>query len=61
MVLAVTGYVELLESEVWLQRSIWLRNPYVDPMNYIQTALLERLRCRAGCAERRRVAKPCCW
>ena len=46
MVLAVTGYVELLESEVWLQRSIRLRNPYVDPMNYIQTALLERLRCQ---------------
>ena len=48
MVLAVTGYAELLEGEVWLQRSIRLRNPYVDPMNYIQVALLERLRSRPG-------------
>ncbi len=45
MVLAVTGYTELLGSgDDWLQRSIKLRNPYVDPMNYIQVALLERLR-----------------
>jgi phosphoenolpyruvate carboxylase len=44
LVLAVTGYTELLENESWLQRSIKLRNPYVDPMNYIQVALLERLR-----------------
>jgi phosphoenolpyruvate carboxylase len=44
MVLAVTGYTELLENELWLQRSIKLRNPYVDPMNYIQVAALEQLR-----------------
>jgi phosphoenolpyruvate carboxylase len=44
MVLAVTGYAELLENESWLQRSIKLRNPYVDPMNYIQVAALEQLR-----------------
>ena len=44
MVLAVTGYSELLENEEWLQRSIKLRNPYVDPLNYIQVALLRRLR-----------------
>lgn len=44
MVLAVTGYSELLENEQWLQRSIKLRNPYVDPLNYIQVALLRRLR-----------------
>ena len=44
MVLAVTGYSELLENESWLQRSIKLRNPYVDPMNYIQVAILDRLR-----------------
>lgn len=43
VVLAVTGYSELLENEQWLQRSIKLRNPYVDPLNYIQVALLERL------------------
>jgi phosphoenolpyruvate carboxylase len=44
MVLAVTGNAELLESEAWLQRSIKLRNPYVDPMNYIQVAALKQLR-----------------
>jgi phosphoenolpyruvate carboxylase len=44
MVLDVTDLKELLENESWLQRSIKLRNPYVDPMNYIQVALLERLR-----------------
>ncbi len=44
MVLAVTGYRELLENESWLQRSVKLRNPYVDPMNYIQVAVLDRLR-----------------
>ena len=44
MVLAITGYVELLENESWLQRSIKLRNPYVDPMNYIQVAALKQLR-----------------
>lgn len=27
-----------------LQRSIRLRNPYVDPLNYIQVELLRRLR-----------------
>jgi phosphoenolpyruvate carboxylase len=42
--LAVTGYAELLENEQWLQRSIKLRNPYVDPMNYIQVAALKQLR-----------------
>lgn len=44
VVLAITGYSELLENESWLQRSIQLRNPYVDPMNYIQVAVLERMR-----------------
>ncbi|MCX6046074.1 MAG: phosphoenolpyruvate carboxylase [Chloroflexi bacterium] len=44
LVLQITGYQELLENESWLQRSIKLRNPYVDPLNYIQVALLERLR-----------------
>jgi len=34
----------LLDNEGWLQRSIRLRNPYVDPLNYIQVELLRRLR-----------------
>ena len=44
VVLEVTGYSELLENESWLQHSIKRRNPYVDPMNYIQVAALKRLR-----------------
>ncbi len=44
VVLAVTGHGELLENEPWLQRSIRVRNPYVDPLNYLQVALLQRLR-----------------
>lgn len=44
VILAITGQEALLDNEEWLQRSINLRNPYVDPLNYIQTALLERIR-----------------
>ncbi|MCB0206170.1 MAG: phosphoenolpyruvate carboxylase, partial [Anaerolineae bacterium] len=43
-VLRITGLGELLDNEQWLQKAIRLRNPYVDPMNYIQVALLRRLR-----------------
>ncbi len=43
-VLAVTGKAEILDTEKWLQHSIRVRNPYVDPLNYIQVALIERLR-----------------
>lgn len=43
-ILAVTGQSDLLDNEPWLQRSIRLRNPYVDPLNYIQVALTRRLR-----------------
>jgi phosphoenolpyruvate carboxylase len=42
--LRVTGQADLLEAEPWLQRSIRLRNPYIDPMNAVQVALLRRLR-----------------
>ncbi len=44
IVLAITETNELLDNEQWLQRSIRLRNPYVDPLNYIQVALLRELR-----------------
>jgi phosphoenolpyruvate carboxylase len=44
MVLTITGHQELLQNEEWLQRSIKLRNPYVDPINYIQVALLRQVR-----------------
>ncbi|HBY94276.1 MAG TPA: phosphoenolpyruvate carboxylase [Chloroflexi bacterium] len=43
-ILAITGQSDLLDNEPWLQRSIRLRNPYVDPLNYIQVAMMHRLR-----------------
>jgi phosphoenolpyruvate carboxylase len=43
-VLAVKGCGELLDSEPTLQRSIRLRNPYVDPIHLTQVDLLRRWR-----------------
>jgi phosphoenolpyruvate carboxylase len=43
----LTGQRDLLDEAPWLQRSIRVRNPYVDPMNYVQVALLRRLRAGA--------------
>ncbi len=42
--LTVTQHHELLDSEPWLKHNVQVRNPYVDPLNYIQVALLRRLR-----------------
>jgi phosphoenolpyruvate carboxylase len=47
-ILKLTGQADLLENEPWLQRSIQLRNPYIDPMNYLQVALLRRWRATQG-------------
>jgi len=44
MVLAVTGQNRLLETNQVLERSIRLRNPYVDPMSLVQVELLRRKR-----------------
>ena len=44
VVLAVAGQKELLDANPVLARSIWLRNPYVDPMSLIQVDLLRRKR-----------------
>jgi phosphoenolpyruvate carboxylase len=43
-VVKVAGLGQLLDNTPVLQRSIRLRNPYVDPLSYIQVALLRRLR-----------------
>ncbi len=43
-VLNITQSDELLASQDTLRRSIALRNPYVDPLNYIQVEVLKRLR-----------------
>jgi phosphoenolpyruvate carboxylase len=42
--LKITGNESLLDDSPVLQRSIRLRNPYVDPLSYIQVSLLRRLR-----------------
>jgi phosphoenolpyruvate carboxylase len=47
-ILRLTGQRELLDQAPWLQRAIRLRNPYIDPLNYIQVALLRRLRAATG-------------
>lgn len=44
MVLQITQQGELLEKDPVLARSIRLRNPYVDPMSWIQVELLRRKR-----------------
>ncbi|MFN2637866.1 MAG: phosphoenolpyruvate carboxylase [Gemmatimonadaceae bacterium] len=46
-VLALKRETALLDSDPALQRSILLRNPYVDPMSLLQIDLLERWRAAA--------------
>ncbi|HXD11852.1 MAG TPA: phosphoenolpyruvate carboxylase, partial [Anaerolineales bacterium] len=43
-VLAISRHNTLLEREPVTQQAIQLRNPYVDPLNYIQVETLQRLR-----------------
>jgi len=43
-VLAVNGQPELLAGNPIIRRSILRRNPYVDPLNFIQVEMLRRLR-----------------
>lgn len=42
--LQVTGQLEILDNAATLKRSIQRRNPYVDPLNFIQVDLLRKLR-----------------
>ncbi len=44
MLLRITGQAELLAGNPALQRAISLRNPYVDPLSYLQVDLLRRRR-----------------
>ena len=44
MILKITQNRDLLDSAPVLQRSIRVRNPYVDPMSYLQIELLARQR-----------------
>jgi phosphoenolpyruvate carboxylase len=40
----ITGHGELMDSDPTLQKQIQRRNPYVDPLNFIQVETLRRLR-----------------
>ncbi len=44
LVLTVSRHASLLELEPVTQQAVQLRNPYVDPLNYIQVETLRRLR-----------------
>jgi phosphoenolpyruvate carboxylase len=44
VVLAISGHASLLDEEPVTQNAVQLRNPYVDPLNYIQVELLRRIR-----------------
>jgi phosphoenolpyruvate carboxylase len=50
-VLATTGSHALLEENPVLQVSLVRRNPYLDPLNHIQIALLKRYRAEPGSDE----------
>ncbi|NQW18808.1 MAG: phosphoenolpyruvate carboxylase [Chloroflexi bacterium] len=43
-VLRVTGQQELLQTQPVLQRTLKVREPYIDPLSYLQIALLARHR-----------------
>jgi phosphoenolpyruvate carboxylase len=43
-ILAITGQRRLLAREPVLLKSVELRNPYIDPLNYLQVEMLRRLR-----------------
>jgi len=44
MILEISRHKALLELEPLTQNAIHLRNPYIDPLNYIQVEMLSRLR-----------------
>lgn len=60
-VLQVTGAAALLDRDPPLQRSIALRNPYVDPLHYLQVAALRDLKTRPGRRAPERLALITAW
>ena len=48
LVTRIVGGKELLDTSPVLQQSIRRRNPYVDPLSYLQVGLLRRLRVLGG-------------
>ena len=53
LILEYSSHQELLEGDITLQRTIMLRNPYVDPMSLMQVDLLSRWRAGGPPADRR--------
>jgi phosphoenolpyruvate carboxylase len=43
-VLSISGHAYLLDAEPVTQNAVQVRNPYVDPLNYVQVEMLRRLR-----------------
>ena len=43
-ILSISGHTHLLDGEPDLQQSIQLRNPYIDPLNFIQVEAIQRMR-----------------
>ena len=43
-VLSISGHANLLDAEPVTKRAVQVRNPYVDPLNYVQVEMLRRLR-----------------
>jgi phosphoenolpyruvate carboxylase len=43
-ILTISGHRALMELEPVTQNAVHLRNPYIDPLNYIQVEMLRRLR-----------------
>lgn len=44
LILQITGQKEIMDNQPVIQESIKLRNPYVDPLSYMQVQLLTELR-----------------
>jgi phosphoenolpyruvate carboxylase len=44
IVLSISGHTNLLDAEPITQTAVQLRNPYVDPLNYIQVEMLRKIR-----------------
>ncbi len=56
-ILRLTGFKVLLQNAPVLQESIARRNPYVDPLSFLQIELLRRLRLSAGTDQEAQVAR----
>lgn len=54
MIKQITGQTDILDNDPPLQRSIHLRTPFLDPINYIQVNLIRKLRSqKLGAKERK--------